>query len=80
MVLKELTQLPSSGMRAGRLFPTAYQLSLDTQRSLYDCLYLALAEAVDGMMVTADRRFYTSLTGSSYGRRVSWVEDLPQLT
>lgn len=76
--MKELTQLPSSGMRAGRLFPTAYQLALDTQRSLYDCLYLALAEAVDGLMVTADRKFYSSLTGSSYGSRVLWVEDIPQ--
>jgi predicted nucleic acid-binding protein len=53
---------------------------LDTQRSVYDCLYLALAEAVDGIMITADHKFYSSLTGGIYGRRVLWVEDLPRLT
>lgn len=78
-VLKELRYLPLQRHADERLFPVAYQLALDTQRSLYDCLYLALAEAVDGVMVTADRKFYTSLTGGVYGRRVVWVEDLPRL-
>lgn len=80
VVLKELKLLPLQRHADDRLFPIAYQLALDTQRSLYDCLYLALAEAVDGIMVTADRKFYSSLTGGSYGSRVLWVEDLPQLT
>jgi predicted nucleic acid-binding protein len=48
VVLKELKQLPLQRHADDRLFPAAYQLALDTQRSLYDCLYLALAEAVDG--------------------------------
>jgi hypothetical protein len=38
-----------------------------------------LPESVDGVMVTADRNFYSLLTGGVYGRRVLWVEDLPQL-
>ncbi|MBX9658435.1 MAG: type II toxin-antitoxin system VapC family toxin [Nitrospiraceae bacterium] len=79
VVLKELKHLPLQRHTDDRLFPAAYQLALDTQRSLYDCLYLALAEAVDSVMVTADRKFYSSLTGGAYGRRVLWVEDLPQL-
>lgn len=78
-VLTELKHLPLQRHADERLFPAAYQLALDTQRSLYDCLYLALAEAVDGVMVTADRKFYSSLAGGSYGRRVLWVEDLPRL-
>lgn len=80
VVLKELKQLPLQRHADERLFPVAYQLALDTQRSVYDCLYLALAEAVDGIMITADRKFYSSLAGGSYGRRVLWVEDLPHLT
>lgn len=79
VVLKELAHLPLQRHADERLFPVAYHLALDTQRSLYDCLYLALAESVDGLMVTADRKFYSSLTGGAYGRRVLWVEDLPQL-
>ncbi len=80
VILKELKQLPLQHHADERLFPAAYQLAVDTQRSVYDCLYLALAEAIDGVMITADHKFYSSLTGGSYGRRVLWVEDLPQVT
>jgi predicted nucleic acid-binding protein len=80
VVLKELKHLPLQRHADERLFPAAYRLALDTQRSVYDCLYLALAEAVDGIMITADHKFYSSLTGGIYGRRVLWVEDLPRLT
>lgn len=78
-ILKELRHLPLQRHADDQLFPAAYELALDTHRSLYDCLYLALAEAVDGALVTADRKFYTAITNGPYGRRVSWVEDLPQL-
>ena len=80
VILKELKQLPLQRHADERLFPAAYRLALDTQRSVYDCLYLALAEVIDGVMITADQKFYSSLTGGSYGRRVLWVEDLPQVT
>ena len=80
VILKELKHLPLQCHADERLFPVAYQLAVDTQRSVHDCFYLALAEAIDGVMVTADHKFYSSLTGGSYGRRVLWVEDLPLVT
>ena len=80
VILKELKHLPLQYHADEQLFPAAYQLALDTQRSVYDCLYLALAEAIDGVMITADHKFYSSLAGGSYGRRVLWVEDLPLVT
>ncbi len=80
VILKELKHFPLQRHADERLFPAAYQLALDTQRSVYDCLYLALAEAIDGVMITADHKFYSSLSGGSYGRRVLWVEDLPPVT
>ena len=79
-ILRELRHLPLQRHADDRLFPAAYELALDTQQSLYDCLYLALAEAVDGRMITADRKFYNALTGGPYGQRLAWVEDLAQLT
>ena len=79
-ILKELNHLPLQRHADARLFPAAYRLALDTRRSLYDCLYLALAEVVDGMMVTADHKFFAGLTNGPYGRRVLWVEDLPMPT
>jgi predicted nucleic acid-binding protein len=79
VILKELTHLPLQRHADERLFPAAYRLALDTQRSVYDCLYLALAETVDGIMITADHKFYSSLSAGIYGRRVLWIEDLPQV-
>lgn len=79
-MLSELKHLPLQRHADDQLFPAAYRLSLDTHRSLYDCLYLALAEVVDGIMVTADRKFCTALADGPYAHRVLWVEDLPQST
>ncbi len=78
-MLKELHRLPLHKHANERLVNPAFALTVQTQQSLYDCLYLALAEAIDGQVVTADRKFYASLTTNRYGRRMLWVEDLPKL-
>ena len=79
-ILKEIPHLPLQRHADERLFPAAYELALDTQQCLYDCLYLALAEAVDGQLITADRKFYKALTGGVFDQRLVWVEDLAPLT
>ena len=79
-ILKELRHLPLQRHADERLFPAAYELALDTQQSLYDCLYLALAEAVDGRLITADRKFFKALGGGAFDQRLVWVEDLTRLT
>ena len=43
---------------------------------VYDCVYLALAESEDGMVVTADRRLLAAVRGTSWRRRVRWIEDV----
>jgi predicted nucleic acid-binding protein len=60
------------------LFSKAFDLAHDTYRSLYDYLYLSLAIAIDGQMVTADLKFYESLNTGPYANRLLWVEDIPQ--
>jgi predicted nucleic acid-binding protein len=59
------------------LFPRAFEIANETYRSLYDCLYLSLAIAIDGQMVTADLKFYESLKTGPYANRLLWVEDIP---
>ncbi|MCW5788071.1 MAG: type II toxin-antitoxin system VapC family toxin [Nitrospira sp.] len=75
-ILKELRYLPLQRHADERLFPAAYELALDTQRSVYDCLYLALAEVVEGRLITADRKFYRALAAHPFHDRLVWVEDL----
>ena len=54
----------------------AFHLAIETKRSIYDCLYLALAEALDGRMVTADGKFFQALSNSPMVDRMLWVGDL----
>jgi len=75
-ILREIKHLPLRRHSDGRLFPVAYQLALATQRSLYDCLYLALAGVVDGAVITADHKFYAALANGPYSTKVIWVENL----
>ncbi len=58
------------------LLGPAFDLALETKRSVYDCLYLVLAVALDGTLVTADRKFHATLPGA-HAARLLWVEDIP---
>ena len=75
-ILKVLQRIPLHKHSNERLMTPAFAIAIQTGRSLYDCLYLALAEAIDGQVVTADRKFCSSLAASRYGKRMLWVEDL----
>jgi len=79
-ILEELEHVPLRQHPDRRLFRSAYALAHHTHRSLYDCLYLALAETIDGQVVTADRKFYTAIANGQYKQHALWVEDLPKST
>lgn len=49
----------------------------DTFTGLYDCMYLALAVALDCPFVTADRRFVKRVADTDYAFQVLWIEDFP---
>ncbi len=55
----------------------AFDLAHLTQRSLYDCLSLALAIRLTGEMVTADRKFFNALKSGEFGSHLCWVESVP---
>lgn len=79
IILKEFRQLPLKYHSDKRLFHAGYALALGTQQSLYDCLYLALAETIDGAVITADRRFFLALSKGPYAPRIIWIEDMVRL-
>lgn len=58
------------------LLDSAFSIANETRRDIYDCLYLALADALDGRMVTADRRLYDALADGPLAGRVVWVGDV----
>ena len=55
------------------LADSAFELAVLTGRSPYDCLYLALAVAIDATVLTADRRLFDALEGSALAPYITWV-------
>ena len=51
----------------------AVDLAIQTRRTVYDCLYVALAIREGCQMVTADRRLVNALAGGPLERYVRWI-------
>ncbi|SEL61761.1 hypothetical protein SAMN05444413_1129 [Roseivivax marinus] len=47
----------------------AMELALELQQSVYDCVYLALAERMDRHLITADRQLLRGLADTEYAAR-----------
>ena len=58
----------------GAFMKLAWEIALKYRQTFYDSLYLALAMAEKAGMVTADRKFYDALDGTSSGRHLLWIE------
>lgn len=54
----------------------AFAISVQTGRSVYDCLYVALAAVIKGRMITADRKLYNSIQIGRFKKHVLWVGDI----
>jgi predicted nucleic acid-binding protein len=57
----------------------AFDLAILTRRSVYDCLYLALALTLEARLVTADRRFHDEIAAGPHKRHLVWVGDIPRI-
>jgi predicted nucleic acid-binding protein len=57
------------------LLPGAFELAVALDRSIYDCLYLALAVAEKCALVTADAKFHSVVLESPLANHVKWVQD-----
>jgi predicted nucleic acid-binding protein len=58
------------------LLASALAIALTNGRTLYDSLYVALADSLGCPLVTADRRFVNVMAGTPLGRSVVWIEDI----
>jgi predicted nucleic acid-binding protein len=59
------------------LLEGALDIAERTNRTVYDGMYVALAVALDGVLVTADQRLANALEKTPFGPHVLWLEDLP---
>jgi len=65
-----------------RIVPTvalaekAADIAITYRRSFYDSIYLALAVAAQGRMVTADEKLCNALRATPLTERLLWIEDV----
>ena len=52
---------------------SAWEIARVYERSVYDALYVALAEQRDAVFVTADQRLVKALSRSPLARRIQWL-------
>ena len=58
------------------LLARALELGILFKRTVYDSVYLALAEQEQAAVVTADRRLYNALAGTPVEPLLTWIEDV----
>lgn len=74
--LADLNAVPVEVYLSQSLMPLALDIALQTERAVYDSLYLALAITQQCQMVTADEKFYNALITSAYISNILWVENI----
>jgi predicted nucleic acid-binding protein len=69
-----LIQAPVADTAVAGLVPRAFAISVAHSVTVYDSLYVALAEQRDIPLVTADERFIRRLSGDAHlAKRMVWV-------
>src|SRR5262245_49817722 len=74
-IMSAFANLPLEIRPSSLLLPSAFELAIQLDRTVYDSLYLALAVAEECALVTADARFHASVTASPLADHVQWVEN-----
>lgn len=78
--MEVLLRAPVVGTPIASLMPRAFAISVAHMVTIYDSLYVALAEQRDLPLVTADERLSRRLADdAALGQRMVWVGDLPTL-
>lgn len=71
--VKEALRLPIDSVPIADLLERAVELSLTVGRTVYDCLYVALAIDLDCPFITCDRRLANALADTPLAQRVRWI-------
>ena len=76
-IVRQLSALPLTRHDESPLLASALDLADKTARTVYDCLYLALAQHLGGVVMTADERLVNSLAHTPWARLTTWVGAIP---
>jgi len=72
-LLADFLGLPLRITPSEDILAPALELAIRTGRTVYDCLYLALAVMGKTVMVSTDKRFVNALAGGPLAKHVAWI-------
>jgi predicted nucleic acid-binding protein len=75
-LIAELSRMPLSTTPTQRLLAPALELAIATDRTVYDCTYLALAIDRKCRFVTADERLVNALSSTPFAKHVRHITKL----
>ena len=76
-VVRSLGHLGLLTFPSQSLVVPAVEIACRTGRTVYDCLYLALAIQEKSVMVTADEKFFNALQETPYAMFLIWIGNIP---
>lgn len=76
-IVTQLATLPVMRHPESPLLAAALDLADKTQRTVYDCLYLALAQQLGGVMMTADQRLANALAATPLAAFIKYLGAVP---
>lgn len=76
-IVAQLPLIPVPRHSDGPLVKAAFELAEKTGRTVYDSLYLALADRLGGQVVTADDRFVNALSGTAWANLIVALRQVP---
>ncbi len=78
-ILDDFKRLPFHSHENESLLDTAWQIATTHQCTIYDSLYVALAQAEGCLLVTADRALHNTLSTTHLASLLLWVEDIKNM-
>ena len=75
-ILQRLSLLPIMRHPDATFLLAAFDLAVHTGRTVYDCLYLALAVQLNCRMATADERLVNSLAATKWAPQTIRIQDI----
>ncbi len=72
-LIEDVLMMPWRITPSNELAAAALEIAMRTARTVYDCLYLALAVRSGEVLVTADKRLVNALTSGPLEGHISWL-------
>jgi predicted nucleic acid-binding protein len=76
-MLRDFLRFPLDIHTTDNLLPAAWEIAEEFERTVYDSLYVALAQKTGNCLVTADGKLYNALKATRLRPMLMWVEEIP---